>query len=334
MNVRKAFRAQAKACGVLGSPFTARLMALIGDRLSADTAIGRHVLNWPGDPSVNADSVPLRLAGALNALRIEGLALRGSYPPVSVDDDTLWSDVEATLELHRERIQEWLANPPQTNEVRRAAVIICALARLHQHYDRPVELLELGASGGLNLWVDRFRLVLPGREIGPPQASVVLQPDWCGLLPAAELPVIVSRRGVDVSPLDPASPADRLRLLAYIWPDQQDRIARTEAAIRVAARTPAEISADDAGEWLETQLKHPASDRLRIVFHTVAWQYFPCPTQERCLAAFQGAQSPVVQISMEADGGEGAAIKLTHWPEGRTEEIGRADFHGRWIDWR
>jgi hypothetical protein len=37
---------------------------------------------------------------------------------------------------------------------------------------------------------------------------------------------------------------------------------------------------------------------------------------------------------MEADGGRGAALRLTTWPGGRTEALGRVDFHGRWLRWR
>ena len=37
---------------------------------------------------------------------------------------------------------------------------------------------------------------------------------------------------------------------------------------------------------------------------------------------------------MEADGlSPGAALTLTLWPGGETIPLGRADFHGRWVDW-
>jgi hypothetical protein len=37
---------------------------------------------------------------------------------------------------------------------------------------------------------------------------------------------------------------------------------------------------------------------------------------------------------MEADGQrDGAALALQLWPPGKKHQIGRADFHGRWIRW-
>ncbi|MEC7669300.1 MAG: DUF2332 family protein, partial [Pseudomonadota bacterium] len=72
MTVLDVFRAQATACAALGSPFTARLMTLCAINLTTDSPVGAHILNWKGDPSIQADSVPLRLAGALHRLVLRG----------------------------------------------------------------------------------------------------------------------------------------------------------------------------------------------------------------------------------------------------------------------
>lgn len=335
MTIRDVFRAQAQNCAALGSPFMGRLMKLLADRLEPGTAVTNRIFGWTGNPATNADNVPLRLGGALHALKLDGLALRDVYPPHDVDDDTLWNGVADAMAAHGPRVLAWLDTPPQTNEVRRAAVILPALALLQQRFAMSVELLELGTSGGLNLRADRFRLNLPGAALGPADASVVLEPDWTGASPPEKLPHVIHRSGVDLSPIDPATPAGQLKLLAYLWADQPDRIARTKAAIAETARTPATIAAGDAGNWLEQKLKTPAPDRLRVVFHTVAWQYFPDATRARVAAAMEsaGMAGPLAHLSMEYDGGDGAAVALTTWPGGKSETLARADFHGRWIKW-
>ncbi|WP_413717213.1 DUF2332 domain-containing protein [Silicimonas sp. MF1-12-2] len=333
MTVRDAFRNQASHCAALGSPFMARLMTLAADRLQPGTPVTDRIFSWPGDASANADNVPLRLGGALHALRLQGKALAEVYPPGTPDDDRLWGEIESAMSEHGNTILGWLDNPPQTNEVRRAAVILPALAVLHDAFGLPVELLELGTSGGLNLRADLFRLNLPDVSIGPSDAQVVLSPEWRGGTPPTKLPPIMRRAGVDLSPLDPAKPGDRLRLLAYLWADQPERLTRTRAAIEIARTTPAEISAGDAGEWLECELASPAKDRLRVVLHTVAWQYFPSETRVRAEAAMRSAIGPLARISMEYDGGIGAGVTLTTWPDGVSKQIARADFHGRWVEW-
>ena len=335
MTVRGAFEVQSRACAALGSPFMERLMALAAERLAPGAPVADRVLGWTGDPSPFADSVPLRLAGALHALRLEGLALSEVYPPREVPDDRLWSAVEAAFRDHEARLLEWLGQAPQTNEVRRASAILPAIAAACEGSDQPVELIELGCSGGLNLRCDRFRLDVPGGSLGDPASEVVLSPGWTGASPPVVLPTIAARTGVDVAPLDPATEAGGLGLLAYLWPDQTDRLDRTRRAIDIARATPAQIDKDDAGRWLERHLATPDRGLKRIVFHTVAWQYFPEATSRRALAAMDSATSPLVRIGMEADGAEdGARLWMTRYPEGETVELGRADFHGRWIDWR
>lgn len=334
MSIREVFAAQGETCRALGSPFMARLMPLIGARLTRGSAVADRVLDWPGDTSAGGDSVPLRLAGALHALKIEGLAMAHVYPPNEVSDDVLWQAIDAALTTHETRLLRWLDHAPQTNEVRRAAVLLPALSLVGQIHDQPVELLELGASAGLNLRCDHFRLVLPDGGIGPEDSKVRIAPDWSGAQPATQLPRIVSRRGVDLNPLDPERPEDRLRLLAYLWPDQPHRAKLTDAAIGIASRYPAEISRGDAGAWTEAMLASPPPrDALRVLFHTVAWQYFPKATKSRIRAALAQVDTPTIQIAMEADGGDGASVTMTHWPDGDVRRLGRASFHGLWVRW-
>lgn len=164
---------------------------------------------------------------------------------------------------------------------------------------------------------------------------MTLAPDWTGPLPPPARPGILDRRGADLTPLDPVT--DRLRLLSYIWPDQPDRLARTRAALDLAARLRPQVDRADAAAWLETRLRSPTRGALHLVFHTVAWQYFPPATQVRALAALQaaGRHGPVARLAMEADDtSPGAALTLTLSPGDEIIPLGRADFHGRWVHWQ
>ncbi|MGI9394939.1 MAG: DUF2332 domain-containing protein [Boseongicola sp.] len=340
MNVLGAFRLQSEACTKLGSPFMGQLMSVLSEQLTSGDPVSDKVLNWSGDPTPSADSVPLRLAGALHALRLESKALESVYPPSNVSDDTLWNGIVQAFDEHSDQIVEWLGSPPQTNEVRRSAVILPALALLQEMYDLPVSLYELGTSGGLNLRADLFRLELGNTSIGPDQSAVVLKPKWHGERPANKLPKVVTRHGVDLNPIDPSSPDGRLRLLAYIWPDQPERIQLTERAIQIAMENAAEIDRGDAGTWLMQALNERPEHALRLVFHTVAWQYFPQKTKALAESALREAASsatndaPLAHLSMEDSDGKSAAVTLTTWPGEEERLIARANFHGRWVDWR
>lgn len=333
MTPLEAFARQSRGCASLGSPFMGRLMALMAERLTDAHPVGAEVLDWTGDPSPNADNVPLRLAGALHALKLEGLALTQVYPPNDVADDALWAAVQAAMVEFSPRIIDWLASPPQTNEVRRSAVILAGLAVLNRLRPGPVALFELGASGGLNLRADRFRLDGDGWRLGPEHSTVRLAPDWTGPAPPQHLPDVVARNGVDLNPLDPNVEAARLRLLAYLWPDQTNRLQRTEAAIEIARHVPADLYTGDAGEWLAGALGMCPDGVTPVVVHTIAWQYFPPETKSCVERAIARNPLPVARLAMEAGGGRGAGLTLSPEPDTPPVPMGRADFHGRWIDW-
>jgi hypothetical protein len=332
--VRQAFRDQADACAALGSPLMQRLMAGLAERLSIGAPVADQVLGWPGDPSSSADSVPLRLAGGLHALVLTGqdpaLAEAYAYPDADPTDTAL-----AAIRRHPAFLLQWLKSPPQTNEVRRSTPLIAAAHWLTAHFGLPLVLSELGASAGLNLLWDHYALNVERQTFGADNPILTLAPGWTGPLPPTAPPAIIDRRGVDLNPLDPV--ADRLRLLAYLWPDQPDRISRTRAALDLAERLRPPVDRSVAADWLETRLQTRSDRALHLVFHTVAWQYFPPTTQARALAAMDraGKDRPLARLAMEADGnGRGAALSLSLWPGGETIPLGRADFHGRWVDWQ
>jgi hypothetical protein len=175
---------------------------------------------------------------------------------------------------------EALERAPQTNEIRRSAILLPALWWvLAQTGDRPIALSELGASAGLNLMLDRFAIETPDGRAGPDGSPVRLRPEWRAPPPPARALRVVDRAGVDRHPIDAGDPADALRLMSYLWPDQPDRMAMTRGAIGMGPARPDE---GDAAPWLKARLTSRPGDCLHVVYTTVAWQYFPKETQEAC----------------------------------------------------
>jgi hypothetical protein len=338
--LRAALRQQARSCEELGSPFTARLLRLLADGLAPDTPVVPRLFGWPGASlGPGGDSVPLRLAGALHALVLSGTApaLARAYPPHEVPDAQLRDVLLGALRDHAEAVDRMLDSPPQTNEVARSAALIAAAHWLYARHPLPLVLSELGASAGLNLLFDRYAVQIGPTRLGPPDAALTLSPDWTGPVPTPAPVSVTARRGVDLRPIDLTDPAARLRLRAYVWADQPDRRARLDQAL---ALPPAPLDAGDAAPWLARRLAEPRPGALHLVFHTVAWQYFPPATQAACRAALADAgaratpDAPLAHLAMEHDGtGPGAALTLTLWPGPSSWSLGRADFHGRSVAW-
>jgi hypothetical protein len=342
-DVRQAFLDQAKYCDALGSPFTARLCRLHAERLQPGHQVADHILGWPGNPAGSADSVPLRVAGSLHALVLEGRdsLLSIAYPPDQSDDDALWTAVTLAFEAHSGFVLERLTSPPQTNEVRRSGALLPGFLALGRMFGRPLVLSEVGASAGLNLQWDRYRYRLGDATWGDPDSPVLIAPEWRGNPAANAEPVVVDRAGCDLNPVEASDPSQRLRMLSYIWADQADRLARTRAALDLAAQHGLHVDKADAIDWLKVRLAAPVTGSTHVIFNTIAWQYLPKALQEEGekLISEAGAKAtqdtPLARLQLEGDGKpDGAALTLQVWPSGEKQEIGRADFHGRWVDWR
>lgn len=339
--IRRSFLRQAKACNDLGSPFTARLCTLAAERLTDDTRVGAMILGWPGNPDGTGDALALRLAGTLHALVRFGQdpALSAAYPPLAVDDDTLWAAIEAAMRRDEAFMLERLKSAPQTNEVRRSSALLPGFLTIAALTGKPLILSEVGASAGLNLQWDRYSYHLGDFSWGKASA-VELTPRWEGPPPPNAAVQITERAGCDLNPLDPSSEDDRLRLFSYIWADQQDRLDRTAAALAMATESGMEVEKADAIDWLHKRLVTPRPGMTHVIYHTIAWQYLPpaLKAEGEALIADAGARAteaaPLARLQLETDGKpEGAALLLTLWPAGETREIGRADFHGRWVKW-
>ncbi|MCB1417087.1 MAG: DUF2332 domain-containing protein, partial [Nitratireductor sp.] len=194
---------------------------------------------------------------------------------------------------------------------------------------------------GLNLNAWQYGLRASSFLIGP-QDGLVLAPEWKGEPPVQANLRVDSVRGCDLAPIDLSDERQALRLLAYIWPDQTGRVALIRNAIGLARTNGVRIDREDAIDWLERELANRGEGVAMVIQHTVAWQYFPPEAKARgeALLAEHGAlaskTAPIARISMENDGSDapGARLQLTLWPDGTVYELGRVDFHGRWIDWR
>lgn len=340
MTIREDFRHQAVHCAALGSPFMAQLMQLLADRLTPGDLVSDALFNWPGDRSASGASVPLRLAGGLHMLVLcdKDPGLKSIYPPNIPSDEALWAAVQNALQKHSKFLLEFIKLPPQTNEIRRSSVMIAASHLLAHRFGLPMVLSELGASGGLNLLFDRYQLIVGKARFGARTPIITLAPDWSGPLPPDTRFEVINKAGVDLSPLDPTKAKDRLRLLAYSWPDQPDRIERLKNA---APLQTTKVDKEDVANWLPRRLTYHPKGHLHLVYNTVAWQYFPALVQHACTKELEQAgarattNSPLAHLAMEADekNEEGAAITLQIWPKGEKYNLGRVDFHGRWINW-
>ena len=339
---RAAFEVQAGYCDAMAAPVTARVSRALGRMLSRETATGRRVLDWPGEPV--ADAVVLRLVGGLHAMHRAGVD-DGLSRVFRGEDAGADAAVAAAVARHDAALFPWLDGPPQTNEAMRSAGLMTGMlhvaARFPLPVPLPVEVLEIGSSAGLNLLIGRMRFDLGGVEAGPRDSPLLIRPEWRGPPPPDAGARVMSARGVDVAPVDVADPAQAARLAAYVWVDAAERLSRLETAIAMVRDEGVALDRGDAADWVEARLAEPQADGVaRVLMHSVVWQYLPPATQARIRAAMDvaGARAtparPLAWVMMEPNRDlHRHEVRVRVWPGERAMElVALTHAHGAWVE--
>jgi len=338
-----AFNLQAYYCRDLGSPFVADLCETFGSNLKPNTAVAEKLFNWPGDVTAGGASLPLRMMGCLHRLVISGESpeLKNIFPPNKLPPNA-WPLVEQALIDHEQNILHQLQQAPQTNEVRRSAILFAGFQAIAKQLGNlPMVTSELGASAGLNIHWDKFHYKIGKQQWGNSDARINLEPKWTGAIQDYFDLRVSERAGCDLNPIDLSDQKKVETLLSYLWADQPERIIRTRHAIEIFNEHENRISKEGAVNWLKHRLSHKYDNQVHVIYHTIARQYFSEADKQESKALIEAAgvkatkSAPLAWLRFEADGQKpGAALTLRLWPGGDEQFLGRADYHGRWIDWR
>jgi hypothetical protein len=304
------------------------------------------------DPTVHPilDALALRFMAGIHRVVLAGRApdlgrfyasVGGHHDPDAPTDE-LGAALLSTIADNRDELVASLEQTVQTNEVGRCAALVLGFLAVARESRPSLRILEIGASAGMNLRWDRFRY--EGGALGtawgdvdsPLRFTDVYEEPLPSLDGAA---TVVARAGCDRAPIDATTEDGRSLLRSFVWPDQPDRFAMLDAALAVAANTPAPVERADAGDWLHGQLRSlPRDDGVAtVVYHSIVWQYLPDATRDRIRRMLSVAgeratpDAPLAWLRMEPgeDPTTAAEVRLHIWPDGVDRVIARSGYHGR-----
>jgi hypothetical protein len=339
------------------SPLTERLLAgLAGaaEREFDGGALGR-LLATPG-PGTPEEARDLVLAALHHAALEEPGAGHAAWYPTAVRDARRAEDgAPAALALahlvqHEEEVAAFVGRHRlQANDVGRGAALlpgVLAAAGL----GLPLRLLELGASAGLILWLDRYRIRYMAGPSWGPRGGPELTAHAEGRVPDTLTPPtveVVERRGVDLVPLDVTDPAAERLLRCWTAPDDVDEQRRLDQALRVARATPATVDAGDLVSWTDDHARPVEGTTTVVLAAQLRGLLDPASASELDGAIERALRSgtssaPVAAVLLDPPPGLGAEAEAE--PE-LTLAVGRgegpperrtllaADPHGRWVRW-
>lgn len=219
----------------------------------------------------------------------------------------------------------------QTNECRRCVAL---LPGIWETSAEGFHLIDVGASAGLTLQIDRYHYSWGDVSWGPEGSPVRLDTEVRGERVQPRDLAILSRTGLDLNPVDPADPDARRWLEALVWPEHDDRRRRLRAAVDLASRHPSELISGDALETLGPAIDRFPRDETVVVLNSFILNQLSPAEGERLerLIATRRASRPIFRVSMEWIDSEAEAAWLEIDDGSGMRRIGAAHPHGEWVD--
>jgi hypothetical protein len=246
----------------------------------------------------------------------------------------------------------------QTNEVGRSAALLPAFEAVSRRFGRPLALIEIGCSAGLNLLFDQFHIDYGGAgSAGPPDSPVQLTCAAHGPLRPpipTQAPRVISRLGIDINPVDVTDPIATRWLEACIWPDVPHRVERFRAALGLARLDPPEVRRGNAVDLVAESIRAVPDDAVACLDSTWVLAYFSDDERAELhrLLDELGADRSIAYVTAEYAGNapwvpeaprpsevgdhtSPTLLGLGLWDHGRTGHRALAWMppHGQWLDW-
>ena len=300
-----------------GSKLYAALARSLADDPVVADIVGDHKPRW---------EAPLRLFGGVHYLELAGVV---QHP---------WEKLRGVLEANRDWLTRFVAeHPVQTNEVQRCWGLLPGFLTVAD--GRPLDLIELGPSAGLNLLWDRYRYRYGDSTWGRADSGLELSGDAAGGPP----PDLFTRRGegrrrtgIDRLPVDVTTDHGARVLEAFVWADQAGRLERVRTAIEIARADPPRLMEGDFVEVLPALLAERSLDALTVVFHSASTVYLREQERDQVDRALEddGRRGSLAEVSIEyaETGRMSFALDVQSW-RGPRKRLARLDGHANTLEW-
>lgn len=288
--------------------------------------------------------VPNLLLGAVHYLLLRGEehALKEYYPsitknPREIEDSFV--HFKDFCQVYKDEIISLLKSKlVQTNEVRRSAYLYPIFCYIYSVVKKPLSLIEIGTSAGLQLLWDKYSYSYGTNEIfGDRNSNVHITSEIKGNSAPPFLltsPPVASKVGLDLHISDLNNFEDYLWLKALIWPEHEERLALFEKAATCFIENPVKLIEGDGVALLSEVAENLPEDTAICIFHTHVANQIPEDSKYELIEKIKtiGNKRDVFHLYNNM---WDRKLHLDYFLNGVEyhQTIGETDGHGRWFDW-
>jgi len=261
----------------------------------------------------------------------------------------------AFVERNREQLAPLLATRvTQTNEVGRCTYLLPAFVQAGIRSGKPLWIIDVGASAGLNLLFDRYAYDYGrGARAGDSASAVHVRTELRGRpVVTSPAPEISGRVGVDLTPIDLDDATATRWLEACVWPEHVERLRNLRAALDIARMARPRVVKSNAIDALPALVAEADRNATIVIVNTNVMLYFSAEERARfaeLLTEFAEARevfwianelpSILTQAGFTAPitQRDDAALPLamSRFIDGGRDDCVLANVgpHARWLDW-
>lgn len=226
----------------------------------------------------------------------------------------------------------------QTNEVRRCAYLYPCFCYIYEKTKKPLALIEIGTSAGLQLLWDQYGYSYHTGEIyGSAHSELHIRSEIRGERSPFLLkhsPPVTLRIGIDLHVNDVKNAEDYLWLKSLIWPEHSERRMNLDRAVSCLKSRPPEFVEGNGVKLLTDIISRIPQESIVCIFHTHVANQFSAEDKKELIARIQqlGEQRNVFHLYNNM---WDSHLHLDFYLDGKEHKLTLAetDGHGRWFRW-
>jgi hypothetical protein len=288
--------------------------------------------------------IPNLLFGAVHYLLLKGKEhpLKEYYPSIVNNPKSYKESFEFFKDFcinYRSEIESTLKTRlVQTNEVRRCAYLYPAFCTIYEKAKKPLALVEIGTSAGLQLLWDKYSYsygqnVIYGNKDSKLNITAEIKGENTPILHSTPPPVS-TRIGLDLNTIDLNDEEEKLWLKSLIWTEHRDRLFMFEKAASYIKESPVSLVDGDGISLLSKYVENIPEDNVICIFHTHVANQIPLEMKKHLLQTVEtiGKKRDVFHIYNNV---QDRFLHLDYYLDGIESQntIAETDGHGKWFEW-
>lgn len=291
--------------------------------------------------------IPNLLFGAVHCLLLKGNnhILKEYYPSIVEHPKVVqesYIHFKKFCQINRSEIISMIEiKLVQTNETKRCAYLYPVFSHIYNQTNKPLALIEIGTSAGLQLFWDKYRYSYNSDEVfGDSHSDVHIKAEIRGgRIPKlnSKVPPVTHRFGLDLHINDVSNVEDSLWLNALIWPEHKERRQLFDQAVGCMIDNKSELNFIEGNgvELLPQIANQIPPEAIICVFHTHVANQLSEKMKHKLLGNIRelGKERDLFHIYNNIWDSELHLDSFKNQLE-HNEIIGETDGHGRWFTWK